>query len=189
MPIILKRPRQHHFWTPSFYQFIQIVSVLIFATHSAASASISAVNLASVMKNQLPNTFADGQNYALVFIQIVNLKRNPIDISRINPASIKTHCHAVSPPRATTFHLSRAAMRPNSNKFMRVRQNSLTRLQNDNRMIWRNILKFPKTVPLTPFGVRNRLKWTLEVSIDIRLVKRIINSRNIVIFLFIKIKA
>ena len=57
------------------------------------------------------DTLADWQNNRFVLIEVVDLKRDSIDISRVDPASIKTYRHAVTAPARATLYLGRTAMR------------------------------------------------------------------------------
>ena len=162
--------------------------MLIFAAHAAASVAVIPLNGAGGMKNKLANTLAYWQYDTFVFVKVVDFKRDTVDIARVNPASIKTHGHTVASPTGAAFYFAGAAMGANTDKLVRMRQNSFTRLQYDNRVIFGDVLKQLHFVFLAPFFVRNCFKRTFKVTCYVALIKRIVNAAGFwLIFLLVKI--
>jgi hypothetical protein len=75
--------------------------MLIFTTHAITPITVVTFDMTSVVKNKLTDTFANRKYYRLVLVEVVDFKGNAIDVTWINPASIKTYRYAVASPATT----------------------------------------------------------------------------------------
>lgn len=162
--------------------------MLVLTAHTAPTISVAAFNRASVMEDQLPYPLANRQYDTFVHVQVVDFERNAVDVARIDPTGVKTDRYAVATPAAARFYLAGTAMSTDADEFVRVCQDTLAGLQDDDRMIFRDIFEQFDAVLIAPFLVRDRFERPFEIPIDIRLVEWIVDAGSFrLIFLFIKI--
>ena len=75
----------------------------------------------------------------------------------------------------------------NAHKLVRVRQDTLTRAQYDDRVILGNVLEQLIAVLFAPLFVRHGFKRAFEVPLNIPSVEGVIDLRLFLVFLFVKI--
>ena len=142
---------------------------------------IAAGDRAGVVENDLGQLFADGQDDAVVLVEVADLHRPAVDIARIAPAGVDADGDAVAPPGAAGQHL-RGARRLDADKFMGVGQDSLLGLQDYDLLVGRNVFEKPALGSLGPLPMLDGFERPLEIPLDLFFRKRIVKIGRQVVF-------
>ena len=104
------------------------------------------------MENNLGKTFADWQKYGFPFVEVIDFKRQAVNIAGVYPSSVKTDGDTVASPAGSATDFTGTGW-ADTKEFMRMSQDTFAGLQADNRMVKRDIGNWFKAVQRTPLTV------------------------------------